>query len=129
MLARYQIIRGKRQAGRSLPKGIRKDTRKHQRHCFSPEREIVEVYLRNPTSQAWYRFKTGYLKLIEKRFRSSRRSEFDKVASLAMRQDYYIGCSCPTKKNPDVYKCHTVLALRLMKDKYPILKVTFPETN
>jgi hypothetical protein len=47
-------------------------------------------------------------------------------ADLANNNDVYLGCSCPTKRNPDVNRCHTVLALRFMKRKYPGLKVEIP---
>jgi hypothetical protein len=38
----------------------------------------------------------------------------------------YLGCSCPSRANPDVQRCHTVLALQFMKKKYPKLRVVLP---
>ena len=41
-------------------------------------------------------------------------------------EEVYLGCSCPTKKNPNVNHCHTVLALRFMSEHYPALDIVFP---
>ena len=123
MLARYTMERGKPVSG--LPRGVRQDTRRHTRHCLRPTAEMVERYLSNPTPKAWAEFERGYLKLIEGRFRESR-DPFDELARAARETDVYLGCSCPTKKNPDVRRCHTTLALRFMKRKYPKLKVVLP---
>ncbi len=125
MLARYKMYRGSRPAEDPLPEGIRKDVRRHQNHCLSPTKEMVEKYLENPTLQAWKVYEKGYMKLLRRNFRE-RRDDFDKLADLAMKQDVYIGCSCPTTTNPDIYRCHTVLALKFMKQKYPNLTVAFP---
>jgi hypothetical protein len=38
----------------------------------------------------------------------------------------HLGCSCPTAKNPDVMRCHTVLALRFMRAHYPALDIRYP---
>jgi len=51
---------------------------------------------------------------------------FNDLAGLAIGEDVYIGCSCPTTKNPEVNHCHTVLALKFMKERYPALEVEFP---
>ncbi|MEM9353346.1 MAG: hypothetical protein AAGA92_10065 [Planctomycetota bacterium] len=48
------------------------------------------------------------------------------MARLAESQDVYLGCSCPTAKNPDADHCHTVLALRFFEQHYPRLKVRLP---
>ena len=123
MLARYTMERGK--PARELPQGVRQDTRKHTRHCVRPTTKLVESYLASPTPSAWADFKRGYLEIVEKRFQQDR-TPFDELAHAATENDVYLGCSCPTKKNPDVHHCHTVLALRFMKRRYPKLEVVFP---
>ena len=35
----------------------------------------------------------------------------------------------PPAKNPDVQRCHTVLALRFMMKRYPQLEVLLPEPS
>ncbi len=112
MLARYQIVRGKRPPGDPLPDGTRIDVRKHTHHVLSPNAEAVVAF--------------EYRRLLEQRFRE-RRAEFADVAAAGARADVYIGCNCPTKTNPDVSRCHTVVALHFMKEKYPRLRVVLPE--
>ena len=124
MLARYTMYRGKRPASDPLPDGIRQDTRKHTRHCLRPTREMVVRYLAEPASYPWREFKRDYLRLLRERYVDAR--PFDELAELAAETDVYIGCSCPTKKNPDVSHCHTVLALGFMREHYPGLPVRFP---
>jgi hypothetical protein len=51
---------------------------------------------------------------------------FDALAEQATGEDVYLGCSCPSRANPDVQRCHTVRALRFMKKKYPKLPVMLP---
>ena len=51
---------------------------------------------------------------------------FDALAESAASSDVFIGCNCPTYANPDVNRCHTVLALSLMQRRYPQLAVEFP---
>jgi hypothetical protein len=126
MLARYQIVRGKRPPGSPLPDGVRIDARKHTRSILSPEPKSVAAYLADPSSAAFRRFSSEYHHLLAARFRE-RRAEFDELAATAASSDVYIGCNCPTKANPDVNHCHTVLALQFMKKKYPKLKVAFPK--
>jgi hypothetical protein len=46
---------------------------------------------------------------------------------MAQFHDVWLGCNCPTAKNPDVRRCHTVLALQFMKERYPALEVRIPE--
>ena len=125
MLARYKIYRGKPPADVQLPAGIRQDTRKHTRHCLRPPTEIVLEYLANPTTEAWKKFESSYLRCLDER-READPTQFDDLADLAIAENVYIGCSCPTVKNPDVKRCHTVLALKFMKERYPALKVEFP---
>ena len=48
------------------------------------------------------------------------------VLKMAKEKDVFLGCSCPTRKNPDVNRCHTVLALQFMKENFPELEVEFP---
>ncbi len=125
MLARYKIYRGKPPAGVTLPDGIRQDTRKHTRHCLRPSKEIVAVYLDDPSEQAWQRFAAAYLQTVTQRWHEDP-SSFDALAELATNNNVYLGCSCPTAKNPDVMHCHTVLALQFMDEHYPMINVVFP---
>ena len=53
---------------------------------------------------------------------------FDALAALAAENSVFLGCSCPTKKNPVVGQCHTFLGLQFMKAKYPGLDARIPET-
>ena len=126
MLSRYTMYRGPRPSWDTLPKGIRQDTRKHTHHCLRPTAELVREYLAAPSEAAWKRFSQRYLAMIEQRFRQDRVS-FDGLAALAMENDVFLGCSCPTTKNPVWGRCHTFLSLRFMKKKYPKLKVVFPK--
>jgi hypothetical protein len=126
MLARYQIVRGKRPPGDTLPDGIRHDVRAHRHHFLSPEAERVEALLANPTDTAFEQFHRDYEALLAKRFAKDR-AAFDELAASARDADVFIGCSCPTKKNPDVMRCHTAIALRFMKKNYPRLVVKLPK--
>lgn len=125
MLSRYTMYRGPRPDDDPLPKGIRQDTRKHTRHCLRPPGAAVNDYLANPNTQAWEKFAQSYRAVLKNRFREQR-DDFDKLAELASEGDVYLGCSCPTRKNPDVRQCHTVLALKFMRSKYPDLSVVLP---
>jgi hypothetical protein len=125
MLARYKIYRGKRPGNEPLPSGIRQDIRKHTRHCLRPEEEVVAEYLAEPTLATWKKFATEYVRNLEHRFEQDS-APFDHLADLAIENDVYIGCSCPTVKNPDVSHCHTVLALQFMNKRYSVLEVEFP---
>lgn len=128
MLARYRIYRGKRDPDDPLPEGVRQDTRHRTSHCLRPAREMVESLLAaddNEKEAAWVSFERAYLALLEERFRDDRRP-FDELARLAMDRDVYLGCNCPTSRNPEVAHCHTLPALRFMKDRYRRLKVEFP---
>ena len=128
MLARYKIHRGKRPPDDPQPAGIRKDTRKHVDHVLSPEPKMVFRYLAEPSDAAWTAFRSGYVQLLENRYRD-RREEFDDLALSAAQEDVHIGCSCPSRANSIIQRCHTVLALHFMKKKYPRLKVVFPESD
>jgi hypothetical protein len=103
------------------------DTRKHTQHVLRPEGARVEALLEDPSAAAFKRFATAYLALLEARFKTER-VRFDELAELAGTEDVYLGCNCPTAKNPDVQRCHTVLALSFMKKKYPKLRVELPGT-
>ena len=124
MLARYTMIRGAPAA--SLPRGERQDTRKHTRHVLRPSPEIVaEVFESAGDEGAWARYATRYRALLEERFAADR-APFDRLARTARWADVYLGCSCPSSKNRDVSRCHTVLALAFMKERYPELDVRMP---
>lgn len=118
MLGRYQIVRGKRPPGNPLPKGRRLDTRKHTRHCLRPDTASVEALLARPTDAAFARFAKEYRATLAARFAKDRRP-FDELAALALEEDVFLGCNCPTKWNPDVRRCHTTLALAFMRRSYP----------
>jgi len=123
MLARYQIARGV--PASALPKGVRQDTRKHTRHVLRPSEAIVEAYLAAPSEAAWRRFAKDYRKLLAQRFAEDRRP-FDQIAEQARETDVWLGCNCPTKKNPNVEHCHTWLALEFFRKHYPELDVRMP---
>lgn len=124
MLARYHMRRGRTPE----VEGIRQDTRKHTRHCLRPTAEMVTEYLANVSPATWQEFEQKYFALLHARFTEDRRP-FDKLAELAKHDDVFIGCSCPTAKNPNVAYCHTTLALRFMKKKYPDLTVFLPSES
>jgi uncharacterized protein YeaO (DUF488 family) len=125
MLARYSIVRGAR--ADTLPRGIRQDTRKHTRHVLRPETELVQkVFASDGSAAAWAEYARQYRATLDERFREDR-APFDLLANMARWHDVFLGCSCPSSKNPDVHRCHTVHALRFMKKHYPDLDVRFPE--
>ncbi|MCH2173422.1 hypothetical protein MK489_21820 [Myxococcota bacterium] len=128
MLARYSIQRGRKiiDYPKRVQEATRQDTRKHTRHVLRPDAEIVREYLADPTDNAWLRFEKSYLGELAKRFANDR-SAMDELATMASAGDLYLGCSCPTAKNPDLQRCHTVLALRFMAQQYPFLDVSFPD--
>jgi len=125
MLARYQIVRGARPTGDPLPEGIRQDTRKHTRHVLRPSAALVSTFLRDPSSAAFKTFRSDYLALLAERFREER-SRFDAIAELAREADVFLGCNCPTAKQPEVLRCHTTLALQFFAAHYPRLRVRMP---
>ncbi len=125
MLARYKMYRGKRPSTEPLPHGIRQDTRWRTKHVLRPGEEMVNDYLELPDDIAWRKFSRAYRALLDERFRSDR-TPFDLLAKLASNEDVFIGCSCPTKANPRVDRCHTFLALEFMKREYPALRIEFP---
>jgi uncharacterized protein YeaO (DUF488 family) len=123
MLARYQIARGV--PATALPKGVRQDTRKHTHHVLRPSEAMVDTYLAAPSDAAWRRFAKDYRALLERRFAEDRKP-FDEIAELASETDVYLGCSCPTQRNPNVEHCHTFLALGFFRKHYPKLDVHLP---
>ncbi len=119
------MYRGQRPPNDPLPDGLRIDTRRHTRHCLRPPRDLVDSFLAAPSSQAWARFEHDYRAVLNDRFATDPRL-FQDLAELAMDQDVYIGCSCPTAKNPDPQRCHTIIALHFMSEKFPQLHVQLP---
>jgi len=126
MLARYQIIRGKRPPNDALPDGVRIDIRKHTKHVLRPEAPAVAAFLAHPTTAEFEKFARRYEASLEARFKKDR-TPFEELAAAAKDGDVYLGCNCPTKTNPDVSHCHTTAALRFMKKKFPRLRVRLPK--
>jgi len=115
MLSRYTMYRRRPAGAGPLPTGIRQDTRHRFRHILRPTKEIVDAYLADPTEAAWRTFRREYLARLKQRFCEDR-TPFDKLAKLAIDNDVYLGCSCPTKKNLIHGRCHTYLALDFMRN-------------
>jgi hypothetical protein len=86
---------------------------------------MVTAYLECAGDETWEHLKRAYQALLDERLRHDTK-EFDQLAELATEQDVYIGCSCPTKRNPRVSRCHTTLALQFMQVRYPELPVSMP---
>jgi hypothetical protein len=126
MLARYRIVRGVRPADDPLPEGIRQDTRKHTRHFLRPAPELVAALLDDASEASFQRFRRGYLRLLEQRF-AREPERFDALAELARRHDVYIGCNCPSARQPNVKRCHTTLALGFFHERYPDLPIRIPK--
>ena len=122
MLSRYQIVRGR--PASELPKGTRIDVRKHIKHVLSPEPEAVTAFLESGTDAAFATFARRYRSLLKQRF-GAQRERFDALAQAAREGDVYLGCNCPTAKNPDVQRCHTTLALQFMQENYPDLEIRY----
>lgn len=125
MLARYRMYRGKRPPADPLPRGTRMDTRWHTSHPLRPTEALATHYLAAPGDKTWRAFRTAYLALLKQRFRADR-AAFDELARQAREADVFLGCSCPTQKNPRVDRCHTYVALQFMQRTYPDLQVEFP---
>ncbi|RCS54802.1 hypothetical protein DTL42_06680 [Bremerella cremea] len=125
MLSRYTIYRRRPAGVPPLPDGIRQDTRFRTKHILRPNSTIVDAYLNDPNDVSFAKFRESYLKLLAQRFESEQ-TAFDDLAELAMEHDVYLGCNCPTQKNPNVRHCHTWLALEFMSQKYPNLPIQFP---
>ena len=91
-------------------------------HCLRPTAKIVNEYLKHVSEAAWSKYTKQYLPIVQARFEKDRRP-FDKLAAMATARDVFLGCYCPTEKNPHPEHCHTYLALLFMKEKYPDLKI------
>jgi hypothetical protein len=126
VLGRYRMVRGRRPADEPLPEGVRQDTRKHTRHVLRPEAAAVEALLAELSEDAWQAFAASYRALLEARAERAPEA-LDELARLAREVDLWLGCSCPTARNPDVRRCHTVLALEFMSRRYPDLEVRWPD--
>jgi len=127
MLTRYKIHRGKRPADDPLLVGVRQDTRHRTKRPLRPTSQIVDAYLGAlDDADSWPTFERAYLELLEARFKQER-AAFDELAAVAQRDDVYLGCNCPTQKNPRVERCHTFLALQFMNRKYAGLDVVMPK--
>ncbi|MCA9116094.1 MAG: hypothetical protein KDA79_13485 [Planctomycetaceae bacterium] len=125
MLSRYTMSRRRPADAGPLPEGVRKDTRWRTRHILRPTQQMVEQYLADPDEEAWQEFRGAYRALLKSRFEQDR-GPFDELAALAGSRNVYLGCSCPTKQNPDVRHCHTWVALEFMQEQYPAVEVVFP---
>lgn len=125
MLTRYTIVRGA--SAKTLPKGIRQDARKHTQHVLRPTPELVDMVLGDDADErSRQAYPALYRALLDERFAADP-MPFDHLARQARFHDVYLGCNCPTNKNPDVQRCHTTLALSWMKERYPDLDVRLPE--
>jgi len=87
----------------------------------------VKEFLAAPCGAAWAKFRRAYLDLLKKRFKEDQGS-FDELAAVAVADDVFLGCSCPTKLNPRIDHCHTFLALQFMERKFPLLPVRLPSS-
>ena len=125
MLRRYTIYRRRPADAPPLPEGIRQDSRWRTRHILRPTQELVENYLDDDPDAGWEEFRTRYWELLESRYADDPEA-FEALADLARSHSVYIGCSCPTRKNPDVRRCHTFPSLQFMKEKFPDLDIAFP---
>lgn len=126
MLARYTMTRGPRPAGLGpLPDGLRQDTRKHTRHPLAPTAGLVAAALEGTDPGRFEVFAAAYRELLAGRCAADP-SPFDALAARARSGDVFLGCSCPTARQPDVHRCHTVHALRFMAARYPGLEVELP---
>lgn len=125
MLGRYRIVRGRRPPDDPLPDGARQDTRKHTHHVLRPDSDAVRAFLARPDDAAFRRFAAGYRALLARRIAADPRP-FAALAERAREQHVWLGCSCPTAKNPDVWRCHTVLALRFFAERFPDVEIAWP---
>lgn len=126
LLSRYTIYRRRPADAGPLPEGLRQDTRYFTRHVLRPTKEMVERYLADPSEEAFSQFRAAYLAQLDERWQEDA-VPFEKLAEKGLSQDVYLGCSCPTKKNPNLQHCHTWLALEFMQNHFPKLKVVFPK--
>jgi hypothetical protein len=87
---------------------------------------MVTELLAEPDS-GWPTFRERYERLLDDRFAADS-APFDELAEMARSGDVHLGCNCPTKRQPDVMRCHTVLALAFMRERYPDLVVVLPNS-
>jgi len=125
MLSRYTMSRHRTSGSPPLPEGIRQDCRWRTRHILRPTEEMVECFLQDTTSAGFKQFQRAYRALLAERYKEDP-EPFCDLAKLAERENVYLGCNCPTAKNPNVQHCHTWLALEFMQQTFPKLKVCFP---
>lgn len=128
MLSRYTMYRRRPPDAGPLPEGIRKDTRWRTSHILRPDQQMVEQFLASPDAAGWQKFREAYLELLADRLAADR-APFAELARQASQEDVYLGCNCPTRKNPDVRHCHTWLALEFMRQEFPSLDVVFPDAG
>ena len=91
-----------------------------------PTQEMVEAYLADPSEKQFKAVRAANRKELKRRF-AEEPAAFTALAALAKKKDVYLGCNCPTQKNPDVQHCHTWMALEFMAEQFPELDVVFPE--
>lgn len=109
--------------------GTRVDIRKHTKHVLRPDPKLVEAFLRSPSDErAAARFANAYRRSLQERFAADS-SAFEALADAAREGDVYLGCSCPTKRQPDVMRCHTVLALRFFAEHFDDIDVRMPDPS
>ena len=124
MLGRYSMVRG--MPASKLPKGSRQDTRKHTKHVLRPNTALVEMFLSHPgDDEIFARFREGDLALRESRWKEDR-APFEKLAREAEQTDVWLGCNCPTAKNPLMLRCHTLQSLGFMHSRVPNLSIQWP---
>jgi len=97
-------------------------TQHNSKHVVRPTKDIVVEYLANPTDEAWEKFESAYVAILQQRFQENRKP-FDELADRARNGKVLLLCDCPTKHNPAPNHCHTIPALQFMKARYPDLKV------
>lgn len=119
-------MRTKRPPHDPLPDGETIEITHRKGHFLSPSEMLVNRYLADPTEEMWSWYEQEYLELLQESFEKHRK-QFDQLAEQACSTDVHLGCYCPTKKNPNVYHCHTVLALWFFEERYRALTVVFPD--
>ena len=82
---------------------------------------MVEALLED-VDAGWPAFRDGYRRLLEARWAEDP-APFEALAERARRGDAFLGCNCPTRRQPDVRRCHTALALAFMKERFGELEV------
>jgi hypothetical protein len=93
-----------------------------------PTPELVTRFLEDPSERGFRNFRRDYLALLRERWKTERNA-FDALASRATAGDVFIGCNCPTHRQPDVLRCHTSIALEFIASHYPKLSVVLPTSE